>query len=335
MLETIIDSEIFIDFCKSRPAPVPEGTKQENNEWLSFWSFLQSDSDLKFIGYSDFNAQKAESRFLSALTSGRGDAKINFVPKFNWPKNGKLPKNPYPGSFFCLNLDVEEKRVQLTTQNGLLFAFMNNYKEQWQKLSNSDTFHIRRGLKEGKLLVNWESLSPFILPFTDVIICDKFIHQKDYRDKNLLEIIKLLDKHASKPYNLLIITNKDNIHLDEFESYLKEKIAENKLKANLGIVLSRKEHDRCIIMNYMRIDSGDSFNYFNSAGTINTNGTELKLFPHCYPKNFNDTRIRLDAIQNIVKNERDDSRGNITNHLFEYCNTQTLSPLREVICIFK
>ena len=33
MLETILNSEIFIDFCKFQPAPVPIGDEQETNEW--------------------------------------------------------------------------------------------------------------------------------------------------------------------------------------------------------------------------------------------------------------------------------------------------------------
>lgn len=328
MLETILDSEIYNDFCKSQPANIYLEKEKEYIDWLSFWSFLKSGTNLKFIKNDFFDGQKAEARFLTALASGRGDAKINFIPKFNWPHKSVLPKDTYPGSFFCLKQEDEAKRNQITKRNGMLFGFEDNYLEQWQNLSfsgeNFFTFQVRRGFQEENLLQSWDSLSPYIFPFTDVIICDKFIHQKDCRDKNLLEIIKILDKHTSVNYNLLIITNKDNISLDEFEAYLKTKIAENKLKANLGIVLSRKEHDRCIIMNYMRVESGDSFNYFDSKGMIITNGTELRLFPHCYPNNFKDTRNRLEAIKKIVVERDNDFKGNITNRLFEYCNTQAL-----------
>lgn len=325
MLETTIDREIFIDFCKSQPSPVPFGSEEDNREWLSFWSFLKSGTNLKFIDCDRFNGQNAENRLLTTLASGRGDAKIEILSKYNWPHRNALPKDTFPGSFFCLEQEDQEKRTLLTKRNGMLFAFKDNYRDQWQKLSISGkkhlTFHVRREFAGENSLKDWTTLSRYILPFTDVIICDKFINDKSVRDYNLLQIMRTLDKLTPVEYNLLIITNKgDRNFLDEFEGYLKEKIVEYKLKAKLGIVLSRREHDRCIIMNCLKIESGDSFNFFNHDGSIITNGTELKLFPLCYTENFNDVRVKLSRLKQIVDNERDDTRGNLINRLFEYCN---------------
>lgn len=325
MLETILDSEIFIDFCKSQPAPVPLGKTKENNEWNSFWAFLESGTNLKFIENGIFDGQKAESRFLTALTSGRGDAKISFVPKFNWPHKGVLPKDTYPGSFFCLNQNDSEKRNQITSRNGMFFGFADDYLQQWQKLSFSGkehlTFHVRKELEGKMFLKGWEDLSQYILPFTDIIISDRFINDISVRDQNLLEFICFLDRQTPVSYNLLIITQKgDKDFLNEFEKYLTDKIKENKLKAKLGIILTRREHDRCILMNYLKIESGDSFNYFNRDGRIITNGTELKLFPLCSPDNFYDTRVKLSVLKNIAENEKEDIRGNLNNRLFRYCD---------------
>ncbi len=325
MLETTMDSEILIDFLKSQPAPVPFGAENENIEWSSFWSFLKSGTDLRLIDEEKFNGQSGLSKYLTVLSSGRGEAKVKYSPKFNWPYKNILPKDTYPGSVFCLNQENEQTRLQLTNRNGLLFGFMDNFKHQWKKLSISGnshlTFHIRKDQNGERFLKKWQDLSPYMLPFTDLIISDRYINDKNVRDHNLLDLLILLDKQTPVSYNLLIITQKGDCNfLDEFEQYLNNKIREHKLKAKLGIVLTRKEHDRCILMNYLKIESGDSFNYFLANGNIITNGTEMKLFPLCFQENFFDVQMKLNAFKDIIDKEKEDVRGNISNRLFEYCN---------------
>ncbi|MDX9881223.1 MAG: hypothetical protein RBS73_04095 [Prolixibacteraceae bacterium] len=325
MLETILDSEIFIDFCKSRPTPDPYGPEKEFDEHESFWKFLKFRTNLKLMLNGNFNGQIAENRFITRLSSGRGEAKIDFLEKFNWPHKGILPGNTFPGSFFCLKQDDLSKKNQITSRNGMFFGFDDDYLQQWQKLSFSGkehlTFHVRKELEGKMFLKGWDDLSQYILPFTDIIISDRFINDISVRDQNLLEFICFLDRQTPVSYNLLIITQKgDKDFLNEFEKYLTDKIKENKLKAKLGIVLTRREHDRCILMNYLKIESGDSFNYFNRDGRIITNGTELKLFPLCSPDNFYDTRVKLSVLKNIAENEKEDIRGNLNNRLFRYCD---------------
>jgi hypothetical protein len=324
MLETIIDSEIFIDFCKYRSTRDPDLNEKEYDEYELFWKFIKFRTNLKLVFPDSFNGQLAENRFLTRLTSGRGDAKIDKTSKFNWPHKNILPKDIYPGSFFCITQKDTEKRKWITSKNGLLFGFEDNYLQQWQKLSFSGkdhiTFHIRKEFEGDRFLKRWEDLSPFILPFTDVIISDRYINDVNIRDLNLLEFICFLDRHTPVRYNFLIITQKGGVgFLNEFERYLNEKIKELKLKANIGIVLTSKEHDRCILMNYLKIESGDSFNYFSKTGRIITNGTELKLFTLSSPDNFYDASVKLKILREIVENEKEDCRGNLNNGLFKYC----------------
>ena len=325
MFEPTIDHEIFKDFCKTQPSPIPFGSVNENIVWLSFWQFLLSGTNLIYILNDNFNFEDSANPFFTQLSSsGQGDREFKTLNKFNWPHGNKLPQKTFPGSFFCIIQEDQKKREQLVRLNGMLFGFINDYKDQWEKLSISGrkhhTFHVRKGFEGENSFKNWATLSQYILPFTDVIICDKYINDKFCRDHNLLEIIRLLDKQAIHSYNLLIITNKgDRNFLDEFEKYIKEKIKKYTLKAKFGIVLSSKEHDRCIIMNYLKIESGDSFNFFNRDGTIITNGTELKLFPLCYSENYDDVRLKLSILKKIVANENEDIRGNLNNRLFEYC----------------
>ena len=55
-------------------------------------------------------------------------------------------------------------------------------------------------------------------------------------------------------------------------------IEERNINCNLQLVLAEnevKEHDRGIFTNYLRIKSGDSFNYFDSYGNVETKGTDI------------------------------------------------------------
>lgn len=325
MLTTTIDKEIYIDFCKSSPNKDPFDYTKDDENWMQLWKFLKSGTDLIFVSDEEFDGQKAESRFITSLVSGRGDLKIHYIHKFNLPHRRTFPNDTFPGSYFMLDINNEVTQKDLLSKNGFLLGFKNNYKKTWDQLSLSGnkhhTFHIRRGGEGERFLQCWNDLSQFILPFTDIIISDRYINEQTIRDQNLLKFLQIIDNKITISYNLLIVTQKGGKKfLDEFESYLTGKIKELKLKAKLGIVLTSKEHDRCILMNYLKIESGDSFNYFSKGDHIITNGTELKLFPLCDKDNFEDAKVKLSALKAIVENEQDDKRGNTNNRLFQYCD---------------
>lgn len=65
-------------------------------------------------------------------------------------------------------------------------------------------------------------------------------------------------------------------------------------------VPSRGEHDRTILMNYKRIKSGDTFNYFKSDGTIQTKGREIQYLSLARRENY-------DLAQELLK----DLQGNV------------------------
>ncbi len=325
MLTTTIDKEIYIDFCKSSPNKDPFDYVKDDEDWLQLWKFLKSGTDLIVVSNEKYNGQNAEDRFITRLASGRGESKIRFIPKFNLPHKSTFPKDTFPGSYFMLDINNEVTQKDLLSKNGFLFGFKNNYKETWDQLSISGNkfyaFQIRREHEGERSLKKWDDLSPYILPFTDVIISDRYINDQTIRDQNLLKFLQIIDNKTTSSYNLLIVTQKGGKKfLDEFENYLTDKIKELKLKAKLGIVLTSKEHDRCILMNYLKIESGDSFNYFSKGDHIITNGTELKLFPLCDKDNFEDAKVKLSALKAIVENEQDDKRGNTNNRLFQYCD---------------
>jgi len=334
MLETTIDSEIFIDFCKSQPDPI-RSTK-EFDKWFSFWLFLVAGTNLKFVLNENVNGQKIESRFFTELSSGQGDRGFKVLNKFNWPNRNILPQKTFPGSFFCLTQEDQNKREQLVNKNGMLIGFIDDYKKKWNDLSfqgKSKILSVRKGVKDAPHLEKWKDLTDYMLPFTDIIIYDNFIlNDPSIRDSNFLELLKVLDSTVSSEYNLLIVTyegtNNAPANIDEIYTYINSVIEKFKFKAKVGIVLashSIKEHDRCIIMNYLRIKSGNTLNYFNRLGEIVINGTEIDFWPFCNQDNFLTTKVILSSINEIVKKElfrhvEIHIRGNIKNRLFEYCD---------------
>ncbi len=132
---------------------------------------------------------------------------------------------------------------------------------------------------------SWARLGEYLTPFTDVVIVDGYIFSdSSLVPSNLEQIIVELDKATPVKFNLTILsfagegikkidgqTEYDNLQA------LKQRL---NLKCDIELIFTpreMKEHDRHIITNYIRIKSGDSFNYFNSKGEVITKGTEISM----------------------------------------------------------
>lgn len=165
-----------------------------------------------------------------------------------------------------------------------------------------------------------------MLPFTDVIISDSFIlSDVSLIQSNLFSIWEKLDSLTPIKYNILIVTHEGNPKMDikkEFDKINEFRIKKN-LKGNLSLVFTSfvdKEHDRNIFMNYIRVKSGDSFNYFNSKQNIITKGTEIDIYPCADPQKEKATMGILKRVTDIIKNSSEEKRlssygGKIFNRL--------------------
>ena len=113
-----------------------------------------------------------------------------------------------------------------------------------------------------------------------MLIIDNYIFDKNVWESNLIELLKVFGARTPVKFNLLIVSfegSKFKIDIN-IGNDLKNKLIQCGINCNLCIILAPtqlKEHDRTILTNYLRIKSGDSFNYFNSNGDYITKGTEI------------------------------------------------------------
>lgn len=311
---TIIDSAILDDFFSSIPQPIPLGDIKDVNCWNSFWTFIQSETDLSIQNHNaDKNYNNPYFQFYTQMTKGRGDSKIAFEKeKFAKPfKSEFRVDNPY--TFYCINEEDEMEQSKYKRKNGLLIAFKNDYKKQWSDLKILNKYKeipVRKNYS-GKIFKSWHELGDYLLPFTDIVLADNYL-LSDYSlvESNLKPLLLQLDKATPVKYNLTIITYEDQIDkkykrdgTQEYEKLNSFKL-ENQLNCNLSFVMNKgsalREHDRGIFMNYLRITSGDSFNYFNSKNEIITNGTDIQFKSMALPESFNSAKAALENLAAIV-----------------------------------
>jgi len=130
---------------------------------------------------------------------------------------------------------------------------------------------------------SWSDLSPYSLPLTDIIIVDPFILKNkdtdtDTIDLNIIAYLEILSQIINTKTNIVIFTNPNNIDVDYPVILPKIRAVLNKttnVQPTFTLVKTSKEHDRTILTNYKRINSGDTFNFFNNAGTKITKGKEI------------------------------------------------------------
>jgi hypothetical protein len=325
MLETIMDYSIFEHFTQNQPAPIPLGSAEENDRWLSFWNYLKSGCDLVLTNFQD-----KENLFLNNLTTGRKGTKIFTEVKFKKPYKCKFPKEQTPQTVLFIDEPLETEQKKYCKNNGLLFGFKNNYPETWENLSlhgKPKVLPVRNSTRQH--FKSWNQLSEYILPFSDLIIVDNYMFDETVWDYNLFQIIKKFAEKATVKFNLLLVSFANREKLMAYkgiEQRIKKKLDDLHISCNLSIVLAKqsfKEHDRGIFTNYLRIKSGDSFVYFDKNGKFLTSGTDIDFHSLSEPDKFNASEAALSKIKEIIQhletNNEKEKRlfGDLKNRLLE------------------
>ena len=326
-METFIDGIILSDFFENRPQRTPIGNEYDNERWDSFWKFLKSETDLQINNPNKLSNN--HKLFYSSLTTGRGETKISTTEKaFDSVYKNKI-KSKSPFSFFCINEDNEQQQKKYNSKNGYLIGFLKDYISKWERLKLlqlSKVLPVRKNI-EGALFSKWEILGEYLTPFTDAVLVDNYI----FSDESLIlsnfeQILIQLDCATPVKYNLTIVTfegNKIKLNGPLLFKQLHDIKIKNQLKCDIGLVLATrkvKEHDRGIFTNYLRIMTGDTFNYFNSRNAIIT-GTDISFHSLANPDNMHAARAALSSVKNnsinhIVQNFKDTHVfGNLKNQL--------------------
>jgi len=313
MLNTVIDFEVFEDFCKSQPKQIPIGSDEDHELWNSFWRYFKSGSNLSLSNYSG-----QENIFLNGLTTGRDGTSIKF-DNVKTPHKFKFPKNQNVQTVFFLNEEETENQKKYRNNNGLIFGFLNDYKEIWKDISffeKETVLHDRKSVEDSKKF-SWDKFSKSLLPFTDVIIRDDFLFKDiDEIEIKFGSIIRALSKNSNQKFNLVIVLNKfklDNeFHqkLEEVNDYLLRKNYFKPERINLGFVHTSKEHDRYIFFNYLEV-------YFGKIPDSSTKPTKINFNPYTISNNYSDAKLVLKDLEKIIESAKSNNEfvGNISNKL--------------------
>lgn len=133
-------------------------------------------------------------------------------------------------------------------------------------------------------LKNWSFLKEYSMPLTDIIIVDQFcLSSPEITEYNIVQLLKGLSFNVKNTViNIVIFTAKESFHSTDAKEQIKRELKRSiGCAPNVTIVLASKsnlkEHDRNVITNYQTLDSGDSFNYFNSKYERITKGRNLHI----------------------------------------------------------
>lgn len=306
-METIIDGAILTDFFKHQPQQFPFGSVEDNHFWNSFLIFLKSKTDLDVRNYNQENI--FHDAFFKYLTTGRGDSKITIDNPSPIHKEGVVLAKK-PNTLYCLNGEDKINKEILEDKNGFVVAFQHDYRRYWEQLSlmnHNKTLSIRKDAYiKSCTLKSWDELENYLTKFTDVVIVDNFIFShNDLIPSNFEKIWVQLNKATPIKFNLTIYTfegDKTKLNGKVLKRKLDSIIEEHKLDCNIELVISDrivKEHDRGIFTNYLRIKSGDSFNYFDSQGNVETKGTDITFAPMTDP---NERAAAKNVLYRVNKN---------------------------------
>lgn len=323
---SVIDSEILNDFFSSKPLDdESEIGYKKLEDWLAYRRFIKSETNLRITNQDNLNLD-----ICKLLTDGRKDTKIDFDKRKINLHNDIIKFDCRPETFFCFNVSDKLRKQRIKSRNGYLVGFEDDYFDKWSAISlRNINSVIQVEESENNVFRSWNHFRSFVLPFTDLIICDSYIlSDNSLLNSNLFPLWEVLDSINPVKYNMLIITyegrnEKERLKIDDEFARIEEFKKGKKLKSDIGLVITSSKldrvHDRNIIMNYLRIKSGDSFNLFDSTGSVITS-TGIDLYTCSDHDEERATNSILKDLSKIVSKATEGNgivkcRGNTKNRL--------------------
>jgi hypothetical protein len=316
MLKLYLDYSIFCDFIEREPKSVLDVDKEFRKTWNALWDFIESGSDLTLINVPE-NTNDTAIRYLTLLTKNRGKSIVRIERNFKAPFKCKFDLDEHFQSIFFLNEISEERKRKYVSANSIPVAFAENYLSEFSKLA---LLSYDKGKSVRKIQGNfnsWKDLENYLIHLSDVVIADNYLFSdKSLIESNFIGIVKKLYE-VKNDLNITIVTYNDPKHpfdLKKLVEEIKLRLKEFSLKEKFNLILLNKdlkEHDRGIFTNFLRIKSGDSFNFFNSSGEIVTKGTELDFYSLQDKVHFNMTQVALDALK-IASKKTNESKKHVT-----------------------
>ena len=251
-------------------------------------------------------------QFIKTLSEGIGNKKINYIPE-KFPTRS-LKSNSHNNftveellSVYFINDDSLDK---LKNKEDLLIADVGEEMTIFKMLFlHNEDYKFERKLRIGSQFQSWVDFGNYYCPYTDLIIVDNFIlSDTSLFETNLQGLIEnTLKEGLRKKVNIIIFLKADqeNIPFSELKSKLKSLVeAKYTDSPNITLVKHYTEHDRTILKNFVRVYSGDTFNYFLSNGQKTTKGKEIHFVSIADKENYNLYLEMLADLQKIIDNSQ-------------------------------
>lgn len=229
--------------------------------------------------------------------------------EFSENPNDVLPKRPLMSNFYQSNFDYvtavfllndnSDIISKLQEQNSILIGTIGEEIDTLKKLfCDLQTYELYKeyNIQDENNFPGWDKLKEHTLPCTDIFIMDRYIlKDTELIQPNLYSLISVLTAKCQCAINIVILTLypkhwKDNkVDKDSVQNF---QDSNNKIYKNLLASLPKNSsisifyddkfypefHDRKILTNYLLLESGDSFNYYDKTGKIITKGDTLLVF---------------------------------------------------------
>jgi hypothetical protein len=233
------------------------------------------------------------SKFVGQMTIGRRETKFRFMPT-------AYPDRPIPLTFYA-QPNAHRRPVVLADDTEIAnckateTCLIGEVGEELRTLSHlhrGDKYKFSRpftiGTGSGQFSA-WGQLTPHVLPFHDLILHDRYLLRQSWAVRhNYPLLLEALVRGRRGKLNIVLMTlpaeadNNDPVDYAELRRLTTEVVeTETGQAPNFTIVWGENghdvRHDRHIFTNYQWLASHDSFNYFNSNGSLRTEADTLTL----------------------------------------------------------
>lgn len=209
---------------------------------------------------------------------------------------------------------IDDERLQVLKDKGavLIGAPGEEFEVFNQVFLYLDDYKFEKKFKIGSAEFNkWKDLENYSSAVSDILFIDAYIlSEPGAIDDNFIPFLKTLVSKSRCKLNLVVYVNNDlvNISYDDISLKVRQAVElVTGIKPNFTLIKVRDqrgvnsyaEHDRTIFTNYIRVYSGDTFNYFKADGSKRTKGREIHYSSFGDNENHN---LALELINDIQNN---------------------------------
>ncbi len=305
-MDIYIDKANLLSFIKSKDNPLFEDCNKLLKKQLNvFFNFPKE----------ELKSSKLLMQWVTTLSQG---CNPDTVIEFDY-KEPKRPLKSNSSIGFCekklsaVYLLEDEETAKFKNSGCVIVGEVGEEIEVFNKLFvGQNDYGFEKKLRiNGPAFKNWTDLELYALPLTDIIIVDPYIaSDASLFSSNLVMVLKTLALKSNSKVNVVIYTNRAQcVSYDQISPVVRKAIKEvTGVKPKFTLVTyrdqrgqdSKAEHDRTVLMNYYRIYSGDTLNYYDSTGNMITKGRELSFSSLASYDNFNLSRELIRDLQKHI-----------------------------------